>query len=339
MQPAIRIIIPCHNSARTIRRALASLEQQTFSDFEVVLVDDGSTDDTRNTLLDFQAHSPLRLTILSQRHAGAAAARNRGMEDGHTPFLMFLDSDDVFHPDMVRALRQGICGCDTAFCLTSRDTDAVLSDFHSVSEKQFHCWDIDDAMRHFMYQKEQIHFTGFLYRRELLEKHAIRFREGVRYGEDLEFVWKYLAHCRNACFLEARLYGYDDRPDSAVHQVSWSKTDLADAMLRTGQYLRKHHSSFAGSFASYMLPRAMWTVAKTFAVGRKPSLYRLYCRRYPLRGAMHRLAASAPDRLLRGSARLYLLHPWCFYQGVRLAFQIRQRTEKRRRTPCRRSAY
>ena len=58
--------------------------------------------------------------------------------------------------------------------------------------------------------------------------------EGVRYGEDLEFVWKYLAHCRNACFLEARLYGYDDRPDSAVHQVSWSKTDLADAMLRTG---------------------------------------------------------------------------------------------------------
>ena len=69
MQPAIRIIIPCHNSARTIRRALASLEQQTFSDFEVVLVDDGSTDDTRNTLLDFQAHSRLRLTILSQRHA------------------------------------------------------------------------------------------------------------------------------------------------------------------------------------------------------------------------------------------------------------------------------
>lgn len=331
MDPAIRIVIPCHNCARTICRALDSLHQQSFQGFEAILVDDGSTDDTWKIITQYAAHSPLKLLCLSQRHAGAAAARNLGMEDCTTPYLMFLDADDVYHPDLIRCLYHGVGhGCDTAFCLTSRDVDAVFSDVRSVPADCFHRLAIDEAMEYFMYHKEQIHFTGFLYSREILTRHAIRFRSGVCYGEDLEFVWKYLAHCTNACLVHARLYGYENHPASAVHQVRWSKTDLADAMLRTGQYLRKQHPTFADSFSSYMLPRSMWTVAKTFALGRKWSMYQLFCQRYHLRPYMRQLAETARSRPLRLTARLYLLSPWLFYHGVGMISRLRRMKLERR---------
>lgn len=334
MDPVIRVVIPCYNCASTIRRALDSLKQQSFQNFEVVLVDDGSADDTWKIIADYASCSRMRLLCLSQKHAGAAAARNLGMEDCNAPYLMFLDADDVYHPDMIRSLYTCIqSGCDTAFCYTSRDVDALLCDFHFVSSNRFRHLEIDYAMKIFMYQKERIHFTGFLYRRTILNEYSLSFRCGVRYGEDLEFVWKYLARCRNACLIDKALYGYSDHPASAVHQIHWSKTDLADAMLRTGQYLKKYHSSFAPSFSSYMLPRSMWTVAKTFAMGRERTMYQLFCQRYHLRRYMKLLTKTAPGRLLRLSASFYLLSPWLFYYGVGMLSRIKKKNRERRNSP------
>lgn len=330
MHPVIRIVIPCHNCARTIQRALNSLKQQSFHDFEAVLVDDGSTDDTWQIITDYAAQSELKLLCITQKHAGAAAARNLGMKDSAAPYLMFLDSDDVYHPDMLRALCHGIeKGYDAVFCYTSRNVEAVFSDTHPVCSDCFHSLEIQDAMKRFMYHKQRIHFTGFLYRTSILKEHSITFRSGVRYGEDLEFVWKYLAHCNNTCVIDAPLYGYENHPDSAVHQVQWRKTDLADAMLRTSQYLKKHCPAFAESFDAYMLPRSMWTVAKTFAAGQKTDMYHLFCQRYHLKRYMRRLYQSAPNQLLRHSARLYLINPWLFYYGVGLACRLRKKPKRR----------
>jgi glycosyltransferase involved in cell wall biosynthesis len=102
--PAVSIIVPTFNRVRTIRRALESLLAQTARDFEIVVVDDGSTDDTRAAVEDLIGRSLIRYVF--QTHRNAAAARNRGIAEARGRYIAFLDSDDEWLPQKLdRQLR------------------------------------------------------------------------------------------------------------------------------------------------------------------------------------------------------------------------------------------
>ena len=92
--PTFSVIIPTHNRAHVLRNALDSVLAQTLTDYEIVVIDDGSTDDTASLLKQYES----RLTTVSQDNAGAAAARNRGIALARGRFIAFLDSDDVWAP-------------------------------------------------------------------------------------------------------------------------------------------------------------------------------------------------------------------------------------------------
>jgi glycosyltransferase involved in cell wall biosynthesis len=94
--PAISIIIPIYNAERTIRETLKSLRFQTFADFEIIAVDDGSTDQTVEILQQIQDK---RLKVFSYSNAGTAIARNRGIQQSSGDFVAFLDADDLWTPD------------------------------------------------------------------------------------------------------------------------------------------------------------------------------------------------------------------------------------------------
>ncbi|MEM8729127.1 MAG: glycosyltransferase [Pseudomonadota bacterium] len=93
--PQASIIVPAYNAAHTLRETLTSLARQTFSDFEIVLVDDGSTDDT---LRIGEAFDDPRLRIVSQPNRGLAGARNSGIHAARGQFVGLCDSDDLWHP-------------------------------------------------------------------------------------------------------------------------------------------------------------------------------------------------------------------------------------------------
>jgi len=92
--PAVSVIIPAYNAEAFLVRAIRSVERQTFSDFEIVVVDDGSTDETADTAGGFDG-----VRFVRQPHLGAAAARNRGLEDARGDFVAFLDADDEWLPE------------------------------------------------------------------------------------------------------------------------------------------------------------------------------------------------------------------------------------------------
>lgn len=94
-QPLVSIVMPCYNYARFLPEALASIQAQTFTDFEVVIVDDGSTDETPEILA--QVKDP-RFRIFRQQNAGSSAARNAGRANTRGAFLTFLDADDLWRP-------------------------------------------------------------------------------------------------------------------------------------------------------------------------------------------------------------------------------------------------
>jgi len=95
----VSIVIPCYNSQRTIARALSSVINQTYIDYEVIVVDDGSTDKTKNIIKEFFKDKSIAYKYLYQENSGPSVARNRGVENASGEYIAFLDSDDTWHKD------------------------------------------------------------------------------------------------------------------------------------------------------------------------------------------------------------------------------------------------
>ena len=93
----ISVVIPLYNKAHTIVNTLSTVINQIYTDFEIVIVDDGSTDNGVNTIV--QHFSDPRIRIINQPNAGVSAARNRGVQESIYQYIAFLDADDEWHPD------------------------------------------------------------------------------------------------------------------------------------------------------------------------------------------------------------------------------------------------
>ena len=98
--PKVSVIILTYNSSRTIGETLQSVINQTYSDFEILLINDGSTDDLIEVLKCFQDS---RLQILNYENGGLTAARNRGIDRASGEYLIFLDADDLWSPDKLES--------------------------------------------------------------------------------------------------------------------------------------------------------------------------------------------------------------------------------------------
>ena len=99
-QPAVSVIIPTFNRASFVRQAIESVLQQRFQDYELIVVDDGSTDETRSVV---ESLGP-RVLYVYQSNRGAAAARNFGVRHARAPWIAFQDSDDLCAPDHLESL-------------------------------------------------------------------------------------------------------------------------------------------------------------------------------------------------------------------------------------------
>jgi glycosyltransferase involved in cell wall biosynthesis len=96
--PRVSVLLPCYNASNTLEKALQSLFQQTLADFEIVAVDDGSTDTTLQLLRDFAQRDP-RLVVFSAPHAGIVSCLNRGLQACRSPLVARMDADDQAHPE------------------------------------------------------------------------------------------------------------------------------------------------------------------------------------------------------------------------------------------------
>ena len=98
-KPTVSVIIPTYNRAKLLPRAIKSVLNQTFKDFEVIIVDDGSTDNTEEVINEFQKHDKRIKYIRHEKNKGAAAARNTGIKIAQGEYIAFQDSDDEWLPE------------------------------------------------------------------------------------------------------------------------------------------------------------------------------------------------------------------------------------------------
>lgn len=178
----VSVIIPIYNTEKYLEKCLESIRTQIYSDIEVIMVNDGSTDGSKN-MANSYAERDNRFRLFSQENAGVSAARNHGLDVAEGEYILFVDSDDWLEPQMIEKLvynmieySTDISGCqyDRSTCFTGETTEI---------------WNRDIVLQNFLIHK-QINgsLVNKLFKKELIENK--RLDESIKYGEDALFFWK-----------------------------------------------------------------------------------------------------------------------------------------------------
>lgn len=219
----VSIIVPVYNVSRYLRRCLDSIGRQTFRDFEVIAVDDGSTDDSGRQLDEYEASFPLRR--IHQANQGLSGARNSAMAVAQGEYLLMVDSDDCIHP---RLLEFAVSAADKS------GLDAVLFDYRRVADDEvgevLSGWNADEEdvaaeevpgliYDWFVETERWPCAWQFLYRRSSLGNRS--FIPGILY-EDIPFTMSYLASGIRGVHLRKELYCYAVTCGSITGYASYS---------------------------------------------------------------------------------------------------------------------
>lgn len=309
----VSVIIPCYNCESLLGETLSCLENQTCKDFEVVCINDGSTDDTLNILKEFEKRGTIDMVIIDKENNGVSSARNDGIKAANGEFLLFLDSDDIYHYQfveiMINAMREN--DVDVAYCRLNRDLEVVRN--FIAKDNSVVLQTKTESMKKLLFEMGIYGFYCYIYKKSIIIENGILFDENTKFGEDREFNWKYLCHCNNAAWLDMPLYGYRVNEQSVTKtNVSWRKTDLLAAVVRIENYLQAQECTFTDTFKSYMYARAMWAVAKTFAVSHNKEMFEKLGKEFDVKKCMRRTARDS-NKLVMLASILYLVHPMLFY--------------------------
>lgn len=214
----VSVIVPVYNCINYLADAVNSvIGQDCFGSVELILVDDGSSDGSAELCEKFSEKYD-NIVAVHQPNAGVSAARNHGMKISHGEYIAFLDSDDRYEGGFISQMLQ------------KGDADAVCCDYYckDISEKNlsklFAGGETKESFFDYDFMKKIISPSFYscwnkLYKKEIIDKFGIQFPIGVKYAEDMQFVFEYLKHCKSFCFIDKTLYFYNVNPDNATSVV------------------------------------------------------------------------------------------------------------------------
>lgn len=231
----ISVIVPCYNSSKTIERTIRSVLSQDFKDFETIFVDDASSDDTVDVILDtLKGENANYQVIVNKENKGPAYTRNRGIHASKGQYIVFLDSDDVINFNHLSSLYKFVKedNIDSAFVKGVKlDDNDKLFDFEvnrfdsllSLAKEKKGLIKSSDLIRMELTMEIPFSFVFLIYDKKIISDNELWFNEDYDYGEDTDFALRYLSHCDNVRIIDKYTYFYYQQDDSITHTSSLSR--------------------------------------------------------------------------------------------------------------------
>ena len=253
--PLISVIVPVYNVETYLDQCLESIVNQSYGHLEILVVDDGSTDNS-DMICDRWAGQDERIRVIHQPNGGLSAARNTALDAMQGELVTMVDSDDVLHPMALSILLS---------TLTSHQADIAVggyTPFHdgvpqwdgdpAGSETAPQCYGQDQAILAVFYQQGLTHSAwGRLYRASLFQD--IRYPVGLYY-EDLAIIYPLLLKCSRVARINEPLYGYRQRENSILEKFSPKRAavlDIAEELER--RMLQENNASYLKAVRSRLL--------------------------------------------------------------------------------------
>ncbi len=237
MIPTISVIIPIYNSENYLNRCIESVLSQSYPNWQMILIDDGSKDSSYEICRRY-AKSDNRIQAIKQENAGAGAARNTGLSLASGKYIVFLDSDDYIDEDY--------------FLMLSRhDEDVVFIDVEAIDERgnivrkeymsTYKCMSKGDFMRSQMTGKINWGGVRKVVKRDIIERNNIRYTNH-KVGEEALFTYASVFYSQTIAFIDKPVYFYIQRTDSLSHTLiddPWGEVALTlkDKTIENGSYV------------------------------------------------------------------------------------------------------
>lgn len=229
MSPAVSVLIPVYNAEKYIEECLLSLSKQTFGDFEIICLDDGSQDSSAKVLASVSTREP-RLRVITQPNAGVAVTRNRLLKEACGKYVAFIDADDWVAPDYLQSLyavaeREN---ADITKCFFKEFDDVTRSFQPARCASHFYQTPGNSLKEQFLCGYYDSVVWGKLWRLDFLRKHDLAFLPG-QVAEDLSFVVQGFCVAEKIAVVNRILYVYRK---GVVGAITSSPENMAVGILR-----------------------------------------------------------------------------------------------------------
>lgn len=216
----VSVIVPVYNAEKTLRRCIKSIIEQTYNDIEIILINDGSTDSSRNICEEFE-NTDKRIKLINKSNEGVSASRNLGIECASGDYLMFADSDDWFTHDAVETM---VSAADRTGC------DMVISDFYRVKNNyasikgdinEEGIMERQDFVLYMMDNPANFYYGAMwnkLYRRKIIIDNGLKLNDNINWCEDFMFNLDYIRCAETFYSVKKPLYYYVNSKNSLVKQ-------------------------------------------------------------------------------------------------------------------------
>lgn len=218
--PSISVIVPVYNAANHLAKCIDSILAQRFTNFELILVNDGSSDNSLSVCDSYVAMDS-RVQVCDQLNAGASSARNHGIEIAKGDYICFVDADDYVNEYYLNDLFQDVC-CE-------KDIDLVMHGMVRINRNSRIPISFAKTITYILAENsffKDINLFKFcgpcckLFKHDILSEYHIRFNENVIYSEDFDFLAKYLSHCNQVRISDKQNYFYVSHEGSVSTRIN-----------------------------------------------------------------------------------------------------------------------
>ena len=237
-QPLVSIVIPCYNVEKYVKKCISSVTNQTYGNLEIVIVNDGSSDNTGKIINQFKDR---RIKIINQKNGGLSSARNSGIKAAKGELICFIDGDDYIDTHFIEVLVKD---------MDDNDADIAACDFKKVYEDKTSkspkilsgkTYSNIEALEKMLYFRNISNSAwGKMYKSKLFDS-GIIFPVGKRY-EDLATIYKLFALANRVVINKSKLYYYLQRNESIIHEgYSHSRIDGLEFAREETKFIKEKY--------------------------------------------------------------------------------------------------
>jgi glycosyltransferase involved in cell wall biosynthesis len=232
-KPLVSVVIPVFNAEAYLEECLDSVVSQTYSNLEVLLINDGSTDKS-GEIIDIYASKDGRISTIHQRNAGASAAKNKGIARAKGKYITFIDADDYIRDDFIENLMNDMAENGVLIVTTPAEIYVGDADPGTVV-----VYDKSETLEKMFYGVLEKSYNGIqMFDTKLVMGHNIMFDPAKKIGEDFDFFVNALMHCDIVAVDFRKMYYYRPNLNSVMHQkVNASLLKAADTFAGVGDKL------------------------------------------------------------------------------------------------------
>lgn len=240
MNYKISIIVPVYNTEKYISECINSLLSQTYNNYEIIIIDDGSTDNSYKICKDYEKKHK-KIKLYSQKNSGVSSARNLGIKVSSGDFIIFVDSDDYCNSNYLETIKDNLhedelLGFGFEKTYTNKKITILLNSFYCNNK---------DEMDEFIIANSK--FGGYIcnkvFSTKILKQNNILFDKELYYSEDLKFTIDYIKYCNAIRYISFTPYMYRMRKSSVsfnyINKKNSSLLDLLNELINKYNYNEK----------------------------------------------------------------------------------------------------